>query len=155
MERIEESKHPLIREALSWPGWDDLPAGDQQHGRHPRRHRAGILRQLHHGPAQALHAMKNTGSSGRSWPSRPARSRSTSLNEPIGKQDQYIAAYGGITCFDFLPNDQVEVWPLKISQRTLYNLEDNLMLFFTGYTGVPPRSFGNKTAQQTRRPGHA
>ena len=56
------------------------------------------------------------------------------LKEPIGKQDQYIAAYGGITCFRFLPNDQVEAWPLKIDTDTLYNLEDNLLLFFTGYT---------------------
>jgi D-glycero-alpha-D-manno-heptose-7-phosphate kinase len=56
------------------------------------------------------------------------------LKEPIGKQDQYIAAYGGITCFRFLPNHQVEAWPLKIDQETLYNLEDNLLLFFTGYS---------------------
>jgi D-glycero-alpha-D-manno-heptose-7-phosphate kinase len=56
------------------------------------------------------------------------------LKEPIGKQDQYIAAYGGITCFRFLPNDQVQAWPLKIDTDTLYSLEDNLLLFFTGYT---------------------
>src|SRR6266478_70157 len=55
------------------------------------------------------------------------------LHEPIGKQDQYIAAYGGITCFKFLPGGQVNAWPLKISEETLYNLEDNLLLFFTGY----------------------
>src|SRR5207248_9141400 len=54
--------------------------------------------------------------------------------EPIGKQDQYIAAYGGISCFRFLPNNQVEAWPLKIDQETLYNLEDNLLLFFTGFS---------------------
>ncbi len=56
------------------------------------------------------------------------------LKEPIGKQDQYIAAYGGITCFNFLPGGKVEAWPLKISEETLYNLEDNLLLFFTGYS---------------------
>lgn len=56
------------------------------------------------------------------------------LHEPIGKQDQYIAAYGGITCFKFLPGGRVEAWPLKISEETLYNLEDNLLLFFTGYS---------------------
>jgi D-glycero-alpha-D-manno-heptose-7-phosphate kinase len=55
------------------------------------------------------------------------------LREPIGKQDQYIAAYGGITCFKFMPDGQVEAWPLKISEETLYDLEDNLLLFFTGY----------------------
>src|SRR5882672_12894967 len=56
------------------------------------------------------------------------------LHEPIGKQDQYIAAYGGITCFKFLPGGKVEAWPLKASEETRYNLEDNLLLFFTGYS---------------------
>ena len=56
------------------------------------------------------------------------------LGESIGKQDQYIAAYGGLTCFQFLPDDRVEAWPLKLDTQTLYNLEDNLLLFFTGYS---------------------
>jgi D-glycero-alpha-D-manno-heptose-7-phosphate kinase len=56
------------------------------------------------------------------------------VGEPIGKQDQYIAAHGGVTCFQFLPNDQVETTPLKLDPQTLYNLEDNLLLFFTGYS---------------------
>jgi D-glycero-alpha-D-manno-heptose-7-phosphate kinase len=56
------------------------------------------------------------------------------LKEPIGKQDQYIAAFGGITCFKFLPGGKVEAWPLKITEETRYNLEDNLLLFFTGYS---------------------
>jgi D-glycero-alpha-D-manno-heptose-7-phosphate kinase len=56
------------------------------------------------------------------------------LKEPVGKQDQYIAAYGGISCFRFLPNGQVEAWPLKIDANTLHDLEDHLLLFFTGYT---------------------
>ena len=56
------------------------------------------------------------------------------LKEPIGKQDQYIAAYGGLTCFKFLPDGKVEAWPLKISDETRDNLEDNLLLFFTGYS---------------------
>jgi D-glycero-alpha-D-manno-heptose-7-phosphate kinase len=56
------------------------------------------------------------------------------LKEPIGKQDQYIAAYGGITCFKFLENGKVEAWPLKLSGETHDNLEDNLLLFFTGYS---------------------
>lgn len=55
------------------------------------------------------------------------------LGEPVGKQDQYIAAYGGITCFDFRPDDSVEAAPLQIGTDTLYDLEDNLLLFFTGF----------------------
>ena len=56
------------------------------------------------------------------------------LKEPIGKQDQYIAAFGGISCFTFHKNDTVTVEPLKITENTLYDLEDNLMLFFTGFS---------------------
>lgn len=55
------------------------------------------------------------------------------LAEPVGKQDQYIAAYGGITCFDFHPDDSVDAAPLKIGMDTVFDLEDNLLLFFTGF----------------------
>jgi D-glycero-alpha-D-manno-heptose-7-phosphate kinase len=56
------------------------------------------------------------------------------LGEPIGKQDQYIAAIGGITAFTFHPDGRVEYAPVRISEETLFNLEDNLLLFFTGYS---------------------
>ena len=56
------------------------------------------------------------------------------LGEPIGKQDQYIAAIGGITAFTFYKDGRVEYRPCKISEETLFNLEDNLLLFFTGYS---------------------
>jgi len=56
------------------------------------------------------------------------------LGEPIGKQDQYIAAVGGITAFTFHKDGRVEFRPCKISEETLFNLEDNLLLFFTGYS---------------------
>jgi D-glycero-alpha-D-manno-heptose-7-phosphate kinase len=56
------------------------------------------------------------------------------LKEPVGKQDQYIAAYGGVTCFHFQGDGSVEVDPLAVRQQTLYDLEDNLVLFFTGYS---------------------
>jgi len=54
------------------------------------------------------------------------------LKEPIGKQDQYIAAFGGITSFTFDKDGEVISENLKISTDTLHNLEDNLLLFFTG-----------------------
>jgi D-glycero-alpha-D-manno-heptose-7-phosphate kinase len=56
------------------------------------------------------------------------------LGEPIGKQDQYIAAYGGLTCFTFNADDTVQAVPLKIPIEELFELEDRLLLFFTGYT---------------------
>lgn len=56
------------------------------------------------------------------------------LGEPIGKQDQYIAAIGGITCLQFNKDGSVEAQALDISIETLHDLEDNLLLFFTGYS---------------------
>jgi len=54
------------------------------------------------------------------------------LREPIGKQDQYIAAFGGITCLTFERNGDVIVEPLRISDETLDQLESNILLFYTG-----------------------
>ena len=54
------------------------------------------------------------------------------LKEPIGKQDQYIAAYGGINSFTFHKDETVTVEPLNITEKTLNELEDNLLLFYTG-----------------------
>jgi D-glycero-alpha-D-manno-heptose-7-phosphate kinase len=56
------------------------------------------------------------------------------LGEPIGKQDQYIAAYGGITCFTFKQDDSVLATSLPVNMNTLFDLEDNLLLFFTGFS---------------------
>lgn len=56
------------------------------------------------------------------------------LREPIGKQDQFIAAHGGIAGLTFHKDHRVTVQPLQISPATLYDLEDNLLLFFTGFT---------------------
>ncbi len=56
------------------------------------------------------------------------------LGEPIGKQDQYIAAYGGLTCFTFHKDDRVSAEPLRVSMDTIFDLEDNLLLFFTGFS---------------------
>jgi D-glycero-alpha-D-manno-heptose-7-phosphate kinase len=53
------------------------------------------------------------------------------LGEPIGKQDQYIAAFGGITAFTFHPDNSVEVESLRISNETFDDIEENLLLFYT------------------------
>ena len=69
------------------------------------------------------------------------------LGEPIGKQDQYAAAFGGITCFDFRKDDSVVATPLNISVNTMFDLEDNLLLFFTGFS----RSASNILKDQHQR----
>jgi D-glycero-alpha-D-manno-heptose-7-phosphate kinase len=69
------------------------------------------------------------------------------LSEPVGKQDQYISAYGGITCFEFHPDNSVNAYPLKLKMDTLFELEDNLLLFFTGFS----RKAGNILQDQDQR----
>jgi D-glycero-alpha-D-manno-heptose-7-phosphate kinase len=54
------------------------------------------------------------------------------LGEPIGKQDQYMAAVGGLTCLTFAKNGEVLVEPLHVTAETLEMLESNLLFFFTG-----------------------
>ncbi len=54
------------------------------------------------------------------------------LKEPIGKQDQYISAFGGITTLTFNKDETVKVETLPISIKTQHDLEDNLLLFYTG-----------------------
>lgn len=56
------------------------------------------------------------------------------LREPIGQQDQYVAAYGGVVGMHFSDGHQVAVQRLVINNDVLLSLEENLLLFFTGYT---------------------
>ena len=69
------------------------------------------------------------------------------LREPIGKQDQYIAAYGGITEFNFHKDGSVSSAPLDLSVQTVHDLEDNLLLFFTGVS----RSAGSILKDQVEK----
>jgi D-glycero-alpha-D-manno-heptose-7-phosphate kinase len=131
---VEEIEHPIVREALRLVGvkasylemasMADIPAGTG----------LGSSGSFTTALLKALHAWKKN----LVHPSELAEQACTieldRLGEPIGKQDQFISAYGGITCFKFLRDERVEAWPLSISQETLFNLEDNLLLFFTGYS---------------------
>jgi D-glycero-alpha-D-manno-heptose-7-phosphate kinase len=137
MERVssvEEIQHPLIREALKLveietpqlevTSMADIPAGTG----------LGSSGSFTTALLKALHTFKKNLIHPQELAEQACHIEIEILKEPVGKQDQYIAAYGGITCFRFLPNHQVEVWPLKLDRDTLYNLEDNLLLFFTGYS---------------------
>jgi D-glycero-alpha-D-manno-heptose-7-phosphate kinase len=129
-----ELEHPIIREAFALVGLSgqaleltsmaDIPAGTG----------LGSSGSFTTALLKALHAYKKDLLHPAELAEQACDIELNRLHEPIGKQDQYIAAYGGITCFKFLPGGKVEAWPLKISEDTLYNLEDNLLLFFTGYS---------------------
>lgn len=131
---VDEIEHPIIREALRLTGvgasalelssMADIPAGTG----------LGSSGSFTTALLQALHAHKKGLVHPAELAEQACQIELEKLGEPIGKQDQYIAAYGGITCFRFLPDGRVEAWPLKLSDETLYNLEDNLLLFFTGYS---------------------
>jgi len=131
---IDEVEHPIIREALKHVGigaanleitsMADIPAGTG----------LGSSGSFTTALLKGLHTLKKNLIHPHGLAEEACHIELNILNEPIGKQDQYIAAYGGITCFNFAPNGAVEAWPLNISQETLYNLEDNLLLFFTGYS---------------------
>ncbi|HYZ87918.1 MAG TPA: hypothetical protein VE620_01365, partial [Myxococcales bacterium] len=54
------------------------------------------------------------------------------LKEPVGKQDQYVAAHGGICAYTFNGDGTVEVEPLELKEETLRRLRNNLLLFYTG-----------------------
>jgi D-glycero-alpha-D-manno-heptose-7-phosphate kinase len=147
VDRVDEIKHPLIREALRLvdPGAHsleissaaDIPAGTG----------LGSSGSFTTALLKALHVDRRS-------PVAPGRLAELAcqveidvLKEPVGKQDQYIAAHGGLTCFNFLPDGMVESWPLAVGPHTLYDLEDNLLIFFTGYT----RSAGAVLQEQDTR----
>jgi D-glycero-alpha-D-manno-heptose-7-phosphate kinase len=131
---IEEIHHPIVRESLRVVGADiagleitsmaDIPAGTGLGS--SGSFTTALLKALHVQQKNLIHP--------RDLAEQACHIEIERLHEPIGKQDQYIAAYGGLTCFQFLPDGRVEAWPLRISAETLYNLEDNLLLFFTGYS---------------------
>ena len=137
LERVataSELRHPIIREAMKLVGVDgkyleitsmaDIPAGTG----------LGSSGSFTTALLKALHAHKKNLIHPQELAEQACHVEIDLLNEPIGKQDQYIAAYGGLTCFQFLPDGNVQATPLKIDAETLYNLEDNLLLFFTGYS---------------------
>ena len=137
MERVkslDEIQHPLIREALKLTGhkpvgleiasMSDIPAGTGLGSS------GSFLTAL----LEALHLNNKTIVPKHELAEQACYIEIERLGEPIGKQDQYIAAFGGITGFDFRCDDTVAVNPLKLSSETIANLEDNLMLFYTGYT---------------------
>ena len=83
---------------------------------------------------------------------RPARSRSTGWVAPVGKQDQYIAAFGGITRFDFEPDgSRRRRAGSRLSQDTMHDLEEHLLMFFTGYSRAADEVLAEQAPSRTRR----
>jgi D-glycero-alpha-D-manno-heptose-7-phosphate kinase len=69
------------------------------------------------------------------------------LKEPVGKQDQYVSAHGGICAYTFNPDGTVVVEPLDLTEQTQRKLRNNLLLFYTGES----RSASKILADQVER----
>jgi D-glycero-alpha-D-manno-heptose-7-phosphate kinase len=134
VDQLEAIKHPIVREAMRLVGVEprylevssmaDIPAGTG----------LGSSGSFTTALLQALHAYKKGIIHPRELAEQACAIEIDKLGEPIGKQDQYIAAFGGLTCFIFHPDGRVEAEPLKVSAETQWNLEDHLGMYFTGYS---------------------
>jgi D-glycero-alpha-D-manno-heptose-7-phosphate kinase len=143
---VDQIEHGIVREAFSRHGIEpgiemvsmaDIPAGTGLGS--SGTFTVGLLR--------AIYALKREHVTAGALAEEAAGIEIGVLNEPVGKQDQYIAAFGGLTCFEFHPDERVSVSPLAVSQGTLHELEERLLLFFTGYS----RSAGSVLADQRDR----
>jgi D-glycero-alpha-D-manno-heptose-7-phosphate kinase len=147
VEHVDDVQHPIIREAIRMLGFRtpqieittlaDIPAGTGLGS--SGSFTTALIKALYAHRRRLLH------------PHELAKLASeieiNRLHEPIGKQDQYVAAYGGVTCFTFHPDEKVQAEPLRVSMTSLFDLEDHLLLFFTGFS----RSAGGILADQKVR----
>jgi len=132
---IDEIEHPIVREALRESGlrperlelasMADIPAGTG----------LGSSSTFTVAFIKALHTYINPGDSldPRVLAEQACGIEIDRLHEPIGKQDQYIAAFGGVRRLQFSDEGYVSAWPVAADSAARADLEDGLMLFFTGY----------------------
>ncbi len=130
--RAEDVKHPIIREALRITGitepnieitsMADIPAGTGLGS--SGSFTTCLLKVLHKYKRHFIHPPELA--------ELACRIEIDLLKEPIGKQDQYIAAFGGVTVFEFRPDDSVAARPVAASEEIIDHLEDNLVLVSTG-----------------------
>lgn len=130
---IDEIEHPLVRECLRDAGIEpaieissfaDIPAGTG----------LGSSGTFTIALLKALYTFKQIPHNPMSLAEKACEIDIEKLKSPIGKQDQYIASVGGLTRFTIDTEGRVEASPLKISEPDLIDLQDHLLLFFTGYS---------------------
>jgi len=131
---VAEVRHPIIREALALqklvtPQIEittlaDIPAGTG----------LGSSASFSTALLKGLHAFRHRLIHPQELAELACHLEIDLLGEPVGKQDQYVAAYGGLTCLTFHKDERVSAEPLRVSMNTMFDLEDNLLLFFTGFS---------------------
>lgn len=144
---VDDIAHPIIREALKLVGAPtsdfeitsvaDVPAGTGLGS--SGSFTTALLKALH------IYASKHIDT--RALAELACHIEIDLLKEPIGKQDQYIAAYGGLTSFTFDRDGAVEAESLPVSDSLMENIEENILMFFTGRT----RSASNILQEQDQK----
>jgi len=126
-----EVEHPLVRECLNLVGIErgmeiasfaDVPAGTGM----------GSSSAFTVGLLHALWARSGQRPTARELAAAACEIEIERAGEPIGKQDQFAAAYGGLNFIQFKPDESVEVDPVSCSAKTLDELSRRLMLFYIG-----------------------
>lgn len=134
IDHVDEINHELIREALRMTGithgveittMGDIP--DQGSG-------LGSSSTVTVGALHAMYAYQKELVLTERLANEACRIEREILGKPIGIQDQYIAAYGGLRFMEFATNGDVITHRLNLSERTMRRLSNNLLLFFTGVT---------------------
>ena len=132
VECIEAIEHPIVREALrkfNLEGIDinsiaDIPAGTG----------LGSSSSFTVGLLHALYGLRGDKVSKAQLAHEACEIEIDILQEPIGKQDQFAAAHGGLNMIRFSPNGEVQVEPIMIENKAYNQLQNNLLLFYTGTT---------------------
>lgn len=128
---VEEIQHPLVREALKLFGikggidihsMADVPSGTG----------LGSSSSYTVGLINALNAYQGKISSPEFLAGEACNIEIEKVKDPIGKQDQYAAAYGGLNTVRFLKDETVLVEPLPVNRDRLDEFWQHLMLFYTG-----------------------
>ena len=130
---VDDIEHPLVREAIRLVG---LPPGVEivSTADIPSGTGLGSSGTFTVGLLRALHAYNRHHVSAGTLAEQACHLEIDVLGNAVGKQDQYIAAFGGLTCFQFNADETVQVSPLAVSSATMHALEEHLLLFFTGYS---------------------
>ncbi|HUB32068.1 MAG TPA: hypothetical protein VMA31_03530 [Bryobacteraceae bacterium] len=147
VEKVDDLKHELVREAMRRTGVEngveittlaDVPSEGSG---------LGSSSTVTVGLLHALYAYKGRLATAEQLAREACEIEIDICGKPIGKQDQYIAAYGGVCHFKFCKDDSVEVHQFRRSAELFHELSRNLMLFYTGRT----RKAGNILSVQDQR----
>ena len=128
---VDEIKHPILRESIKKVNIDngieiasfaDIPSGTG----------LGSSSSFTVGLLKALYEYEGISKSSNQLAKEACEIEINILKEPIGKQDQYAAAVGGLNQIKFYQNEKVEILPLDLSQRFIKEFESTFRLYYTG-----------------------